>query len=583
MKHFTEVRDGMSIEWDAPIKMNDGVTLRCDIYRPNDDKKYPVILSYGPYGKSLLFSEGYPRNWEMMMDEFPEVLDGISGKYFNWETVDPERWVPWEYVCLRIDSRGAGNSEGRLDMMSPRETQDIYDCIEWAAQQPWCNGKVAMCGISYFATNQWAVSSLCPPHLSACVVWEGALDYYREYSRPGGMLHDMGVHWAVNQVYPVQNGNGDRGYKNRVTGENGTGNITLDPYEIGRNRTDYHFYNLEHELFDEEMQARKPDVSKMTVPVLSTANWGGAPLHPRGNYEGFIDSGSKDKFLEVHGSLHWGHFYTKYGIDLQKQFLDHFVKGADNGWNKRPGPVQLQVRHIGKFVERYEEDWPIPRTEWKKWYLTPDSGLTTNDAQAPAAKMTYNPTGDGLTFLSEPFAEEMEFTGPMAAKLFVSADSVDADMFLVVRMFAPDMEEIVFQGSNDPKTPIASGWLRASHRELDQQKTLPYRPYHTHAKKEPLEKGKIYELDIEIHPTGIVVPTGYRIGLSVRGKDYVWGGYKNKLDPTYPLRVPTGVGSALFVHNDPVDRPFEVFSKDVTLHFGNDMQPYLLLPLIPAK
>jgi predicted acyl esterase len=280
--------------------------------------------------------------------------------------------------------------------------------------------------------------------------------------------------------------------------------------------------------------------------------------------------------------MHWGHFYTKYGIALQKQFLDYYVKGIDSGWKDRPSRVQLQIRHIDRFVERWEEDWPIPRTQWQKWYLTPASGLDQAGPTAQAA-LTYDPKGDGLTFLSAPFAQETEFTGPMAAKLFVSAASVDADLFLYLRLFAPDLDEVVFVGSNDPHTPIAMGWLRASHRKLDSEKTLPYRPYHSHDEKQLLSPGEIYELDVEIHPTGIVVPAGYRIGLSVRGRDYIWAGYKDQLDPVYPLRIPPQTGSATYTHTDPVDRPAQIFGADVTLHFDADRQPYLLLPFIPDK
>lgn len=582
MRHFEEVRDGMRIEWDAPIVMSDGITLRCDIYRPDDDGKYPVILSYGPYGKGLLFSEGYPYQWAEMLKWRPEVMEGTSGKYCNWETVDPERWVPWGYICLRVDSRGSCNSEGFLDMFSPRETDDIYECIEWAAKQPWCDGKAAMNGISYFATNQWAAAVKHPPHLAACVIWEGSKDYYREYVRSGGILHDMGKYWAPNQIYAIQYGVGDRGPKNRITGENICGDITLTPKELEANRRDFFFYHIEHEMLNEEIKARNPDASLVTVPFLSSANWGGAPLHPRGNYEGFIEASSEHKYLEVHGDMHWGHFYTKYGVDLQKRFLDYFVKGIDNGWTERPGRVQLQVRHVDKFVERWEDDWPIPGTQWQKWYLTPDSGLA-KDAMASDAALTYDPKGDGLTFLSEPFTGETEFTGPMAAKLYVSSASVDADLFLYLRLFTPDLEEVIFVGSNDPKSPVAMGWLRASHRKLDESKTQPYKPYHTHDEKQPLVPDEIYELDVEIHPTGIVVPKGYRVGLSVRGRDYVWPGYKDRLDPVYPLRIPSYVGSATYTHTDPVDRPIEVFGKDVTLHFSEEKRPYLLLPYIPAK
>ena len=132
--------------------------------------------------------------------------------------------------------------------------------------------------------------------------------------------------------------------------------------------------------------------------------------------------------------------------------------------------------------------------------------------------------GDGVTFLTPPLAKETEITGPSALKLFASSSTTDADLFIVLRVFTGDLKEIVFQGAIDPHTPIAQGWLRASHRKLDKKLSKPYRPYHTHDEKQPLKKGAAVELDIEIWPTSIVVPAGYRVGLSVRGKDYEYGG-----------------------------------------------------------
>ena len=109
------------------------------------------------------------------------------------------------------------------------------------------------------------------------------------------------------------------------------------------------------------------------------------------------------------------------------------------------------------------------------------------------------------------------------------------------------MKEVVFQGALDPHTPIGQGWLRASHRKLDKKLTLPFRPYHTHDEKQPLKPGQVYELDIEIVPTSIVVPKGYRVGLSVRGRDYVYPGgsggklsnMKNEFTGCGPFRRPT--------------------------------------------
>ena len=176
----TEIRDGMRIDWDVPITMDDGLVLRADIFRPMKDGKYPVILSYGPYAKSLAFQDGYPSAWQRMADKHPDVTAGSSNLYQSWEVVDPEKWVPHDYVCVRVDSRGAGCSPGFIDHFSPRETKDFYDCIEWAGVQPWSNGKVGLNGISYYGINQWHVASLQPPHLSAMCVWEGAADWYRD-------------------------------------------------------------------------------------------------------------------------------------------------------------------------------------------------------------------------------------------------------------------------------------------------------------------------------------------------------------------------------------------------------------------
>ena len=128
----SEVRDGMQVDWDVPIRMRDGVVLRADIFRPLGNHKVPVIMSYGPYAKGLDFREGYKSQWARVVAAVPEILEGSSNKYQNWELVDPERWVPEGYACVRVDSRGAGRSPGLLDCWSPIETQDFHECIEWA-------------------------------------------------------------------------------------------------------------------------------------------------------------------------------------------------------------------------------------------------------------------------------------------------------------------------------------------------------------------------------------------------------------------------------------------------------------------
>ena len=168
----------------------------------------------------------------------------------------------------------------------------------------------------------------------------------------------------------------------------------------------------------------------------------------------------------------------------------------------------------------------------------------------------------------------------MASRLFISSNTRDADLFLVLRLFDPSGDEVTFMGSTDPNTPIANGWLRASHRSLDPGRTQPYRPYHPHDRVEPLIPGEIYECDIEIVTSCIVVPAGWRLCLSIRGKDYEYGGELGEFAKQFHYAT-RGTGG--MTHNDPDDRPPEVFDTEVTLHSDGARQPYLLLPIIPEQ
>src|SRR5207248_4962159 len=222
------------------------------------------------------------------VEKHPDVAAGSSNLYQSWEVVDPEKWVPHGYTCVRVDSRGAGCSPGYIDHFSPRETKDFYDCIEWAGVQPWSNGKVGLNGISYYGINQWHVASLQPPHLAAMCIWEGAADWYRDMTHHGGILCTFWANWYDMQVKTVQYGLGERGPKSRVTGELVCGDETLSDKQLAANRCDYGDEILAHPLDDEYHRARSPQWDKITVPFLSAANWGGQGLHPRGNYEGFM-------------------------------------------------------------------------------------------------------------------------------------------------------------------------------------------------------------------------------------------------------------------------------------------------------
>jgi predicted acyl esterase len=577
----SDIRDGMRIDWDMPITVDDGLVLRCDIYRPIAEGKYPVIMTYGPYAKWLHFDDLYRDQWQRMCKNHPDVPTGSTNKYQNWEVVDPEKWVPDGYVVIRIDSRGAGRSPGVIDIWSLREAQDFAQCIEWAGAQPWCNGKVGLNGISYYAMNQWQTAALQPKYLEAICLWEGAADFYRDMAHHGGIFCVFARDWSRSQVKTVQHGLGTNGFQSRMNGDWISGPETLTEEELGANRRDFYEDCISRKLdTDEYWQSRMPDWSKVKVPLFSAANWGGQGLHPRGNFEGFVRAASEQKWLECHGIEHWTHFYTDYGVALQKKFFGHFLKGEDTGWAQQP-KVLLQVRHPGeRFVERAEEDWPLPRTQWTKFYLNPSDLTLSRDPQKRKDAITYAGLGDGVTFLTPPLEQDTEITGPIAAKLWVSSATEDVDLFLVLRIFTPDLKEVVFQGALDPNTPVAQGWLRVSHRKLDKELSLPYRPYHTHDEHQPLTSGEVYEADVEVWPTCVVAPKGHRIALSVRGRDYVYPGGPGEGLETLG-KVWNGVGP--FRHDDPRDRPAKIFGGNVTLHTGPEQQAYLLLPIIPEK
>jgi predicted acyl esterase len=505
------------------------------------------------------------------------VLRGSSGRFQNWEVVDPEKWVPDGYACVRVDSRGAGRSPGFLDPFSPRETRDFFLCIEWAGEQAWSSGKVGLLGISYYAINQWHVASLQPPHLTAMCPWEGAADWYRDMVRHGGMVCVFWDNWMKKQVITVQHGLGDRGPTNPNTGQPVAGPETLTDEELAMNRADLRRAILAHPLDGEYHGERSPDWSRITVPLLSATNWGGQGLHPRGNFEGFMRAACTEKWLEVHGLEHWTHFSTDYGLGLQKRFFDHYLKGVDNGWERQPR-VLLQVRHVDRFVPRTEDAWPIPRTRWTRFYLDAASKTLVPQPAARSGAVEFDALGDGVTLSAPAVTEETEITGPVAAKLYISSSTTDADIFAVLRVFDPGGREVDFQGALDPHTPIGQGWLRASHRRLDRALSTEWRPYHSHDRVEPLVPGEVYELDVEVWPTSIVVPAGYRVALTILGRDFERPGPSLQMKTfANPMR-----GSGPFLHTDPEDRPVAVFGGRTTIHTGGAHASYLLLPVIPA-
>jgi uncharacterized protein len=550
-------------ERDVGITMADGTVLRANVFRPAQAGRYPVVMSMGAYGKDVHFEDAFNPQWKVLKQIYPGLdANGSSGRFLRWEVVDPERWVPDGFVVIQVDSRGTGRSPGYLDPFGPVETRDYHECIEWAGTQPWSNGKVGLIGVSYLAMKQWQVAALRPPHLAAIVPWEGASDFYRDGGHHGGILsHGFTFAWWPRQVLSNQYGSGASTHRDRETGERTTGPALPEGILAG-NRADHPNERWQHPLDDAWNQERSGRLENIEVPVLSAANWGGPGMHLRGNVEGFLRAGSQQKWLFAHIGTHYESFYLPHYVAIQKRFLKHFLAGEDNGWDREPR-VQLAIRRADDTATlRAEHEWPLARTQWTCFHL--DAGAQTLGTAEPksGAQASYRALKESISFSTAPFEQETEFTGPAALRLWISSSTKDMDLFVVLRVFDAQGRECSFVGAHE-KVPMAMGWLRASHRKLDEARSQPWRPYHAHDEVQKLEPGTPYPVDVEIWPTSMVFPKGYRLVLTLQGHDFVI---------TPPGRL---------LHDHPQDRTPEEFGGINTVHTGGRHASYLLMPLLP--
>ena len=554
---------GLIFEKDVAVPVSDGNVLRANVFRPPRDGRFPVVMAQGIYGKDVHFADAFKPQWEKLNALYPDLCrNGSTGRYLRWETVDPERWVPDDYVVIQIDARGSGKSPGFLDPYSSREIQDYYDAIEWAAREPWSNAKVGLIGISYYAIVQWLVAALRPPHLAAIVPWEGACDHYRDWSYHGGLLSGFVPAWWPRQVLVNQHGNAATTHRDRDTGERTTGPALSEALLAG-NRAEYPAELLRHPLDDDWHRERSPDLARIEVPVVSAGNWGGPGVHLRGNIEGFMRCGSRDKWLSMHAGTHFESFYLPEYVAMQKRFLDRYLKGIDNGWD-REARVQLSIRRPDGSSRRMENEFPLGRTAWTKFYLDAGGRSIALENPATEARVAYEATGEGVMFTTAPFEKDIEVTGFITLRLWISSSTADMDLFATLRAFASDGTEVILDGAHE-RTPISRGWLRASHRALDPERSTPHRAYHAHREAEKLEPGALYPVDIEIWPTSMVYPRGYRLALAIAGKDFEIEGIPGRI-----------------LHQHPANRDPGEFGGTNTIVTGAAHESYLQLPVIPG-
>jgi predicted acyl esterase len=524
----------MVIERNAVITLRDGVKIYADVFRPADERPVPPIIAWTPYGKHVPFD---PKRFVNA-----GVKDGDTSKYTAFEAPDPTFWIPNGYAVVVIDTRGTWYSEGTAHYLAPEEAQDFYDAVEWAGTQPWSNGKVGLSGVSYLAQLQWRVAELNPPHLAAINPWEGWTDSYREVATHGGIpdTHFWPSLW------------------NRW----GASKNTIEDLETE---------TKEHPLFDDFWKSKAADFSKITAPAFVVASWTDQGLHTRGTFEGFKHIASKEKYLLAHGQKKWAHYYVPENMRKLHEFFDHYLKGADNGVQSWP-KVTVEVREKnGVARTRVENEWPLARTQYTKLYLDADNRAMQPSPAPEVSTASYDSDVPELgeadrAVFDIKFDKTTELTGYMKLHVFMSCSATD-DMDVFVGLHKLDRNgnfvPFAYYAQFDDG-PVALGWLRASHRELDPVKSTEWQPVHPHTREQKIKPGEIVPLDVEIWPSGTTFEAGETLRLIVQGGDL--------------YRYPVDIAPVYFRHKN-----LGVNKGRHVIHTGGQYESYLLVPIIPEK
>ncbi len=521
----------MIVERDVSVALRDGTTIYIDLFRPRDESPAAPLIAWGPYGKHghIQYQQTFP-NW----GGDPAAIS----KYAAFEAPDPAFWVPRGYAIINPDPRGTWGGEGRATYLSPEEALDFFDLIEWAGTRSWSNGKVGLSGVSYLASSQWRVAQTQPPHLAAINPWEGWSDTFREVARHGGI--------PETYFWPY------------LTPRWGASTTEVE---------DLQAETLEHPFFDDFWQSKAADFSRICVPAYVVASWTDQGLHTRGTLEGFKHIASQEKWLEVHGRKKWAYFYEPASVNRQLQFFEHFLRGNPHSISDWPR-VRVEARErfcVGDMLA--EDEWPIARTRYEQLFLDAQSATLQQVPVAQESSVSYDTDRTRATAqraqFDFTFARRTDLIGHMKLRLWVAAPAAtDLDLFVAIQKI--DAHDVVVPfafWAHFDDGPVALGWLRASHREIDPTSSVTHQPVLAHRRALTVPRGEIVPLEIEIWPSGTRFEAGESLRLVLQGSD-------------------------IYVYPKPVmcDRHEETVNHGPhVIHCGGRYDSHLLVPVVPAK
>lgn len=516
---------------NVKIPMRDEGFVYADVFRPEKEGRYPVIISFGGYGKAFWYGkettpeeielhakleDDYFRGITRETDYLSFHIDGLAAgnpipkvpglptagsvqnpmlshisEYF--ERANVMDWVPDGYVVIHCDSRGLGNTPGEYCQFGRPEAEDYYDAIEWAGIQDWSNGNVGTYGGSFYAMNAFNAASLCPPHLKAFIPVAGDMDPIRDYCRFGGLFNKFGFtpHICAGEYRGVDLA--------KMAAEN-----EFDDPAV------YNEYGK---------GAMKGNPQNIKIPFYTALSLEQAFIHTRGTSEIYINCATpqNDKYMDVTSET--GVHYWMYGKDIlnrHKKFFEYYLKDKENDIADYQR-IHLMIRSgYGSYFWQEENEWPVKRTVYKKLYLhaRENEKNMLEDLPAEGGQVSYPADQDvEISFISESFKEDTIVAGYSMANLFVSSSSSDMTVLVYIYILDEDGDRIPVVLDLNPGIPAAKGGLKISHRKLDRELTTEYRPYHTN-KKEDVQKltpGEAVEAQIEILPFTVLIKKGWRL------------------------------------------------------------------------